>query len=91
MRRLVDRAFVVAWVAVACLLVACSSCTKAQGTAVETVTVDSTVCVLTHFSDPPETIAAECGIALVEDVTKILAAGAAMHARMAAGQKSVQP
>lgn len=73
------------------LLIACSACTKAQGTAVETVTVDTTICVLTHFSDPPEQIATECGLAAVEDVVKILDAAHAMQARLAADAGSVSP
>lgn len=57
------------------------SCTKQQGTQVIRVTVDTIVCVLDHENDPPLQIAAECGVADVQDVIAILDAHRAAEVR----------
>jgi hypothetical protein len=63
-----------------------AACTKEQTSAVVTVSLDTGICILNHFSDPPATIAKECGVAAVEDVIKFLDA---QHAAMV--RASVQP
>jgi hypothetical protein len=88
---LVAAAACVLLVALPMALGACSGGTSPTVTKVETVTIDSTVCILTHFSDPPATIAAECGLATVEDVVKVLSAHKAAMARELADAGSVRP
>lgn len=70
---------------------ACSSCTKEQGSQAVQVSVDATICVLQHFDDPPLKIAEECGIPAVEDVVRILDAHKAAMARQLADAGAVKP
>lgn len=70
---------------------ACQACSPATISKVETVSIDSTVCVLNHFSDPPAQIASECGIAAIEDVVKVLEAHRAAMVRELNDAGSVKP
>lgn len=70
---------------------ACSACTTKQGTAAVNTAVDTAVCVINHWGDPPEKIVTECDGVTVADVNRILDAATAMQVRKDAGVKSVQP
>ena len=77
------RAAIVGAVSALIVVWAVMGCTKAQGGAVVTGGIDVALCVLNHSTEPPATIAAECGVAAVEDVVKILDAHRAAAIREA--------
>jgi hypothetical protein len=71
---------------------ACSGCANAPPpNPTSTVTVDTTVCVLSHYSDAPAQLQQECAPISVGDAQRILDAASAMAERKSAGEGSVQP
>jgi hypothetical protein len=85
-----DLALAVALTFCACRLGAgCSQTAVPQ--AASTVTVDTTVCALQHYSDSADQVSQECAPLTNAEALQILDAANAMAVRKAAGVKSVSP
>lgn len=70
---------------------ACQACSAAQKTQEVTLGVDTLVCVLNHDTDPPPTIALECGVSDLTQIATILNAHKAAEIRDLYGSGDAGP